>query len=1654
MRLRAFLVAAGIAALGVAPSARADDFVVTTLTDGTGTCNKTDCTTIRAALAAAGATAATDDTVTVPPGTTTLTGGDLVPPSGVAISGASARTTIIQGDGKARIFTIGGERVVTFANLTMANGTASGGQGGNLLVGASAIVGLSHVRVTGGDAAQGAGIAATAPRILLIQQSLIDNNVATPAPSGAGGDGGGIYFQGTSAARTLAINDTTVAFDSARNGGGIDLVTNAQTTATLTRLTVARNTSTVSRGGGIHLDSSGPITSTASIFAGNTGNVGAGAPVPGPANCTVTFGDGGSNLESGSDCGFKLSSDRQNTDPGLSTALFNAGGQTDLLTVPATSAAVDLAGACAATGAATDQRDMPRPQGSACDSGAYEYVLLDTTITGGPSGPVSAAIVSFTHTSTDPLAGFECRLDGPGTAVGTFAKCGSTATYRSLADGAYTFRVRAVHGDLVDGTPDTRAFSIDTVAPAAPAITSPADNSSQNSSTVALTGTAEAGATVEVFEGATSRGTTTADGSGNWTRSIPSVGDGSHTYTATARDAAGNVSGNSNSRTVIVDTAAPAAPTIASPAENALQNTSTVTLSGATEPFATVEVFEGATSKGTATANGNGGWSRAIAGVADGTHAYVARATDLAGNVSGNSNTRTVRVDTTAPETTITGGPNGPTNNTTPSFTFTSESNTTFECRLDTAVAQGTYAACTSPKAYSTLAAGSYTFIVRATDAAGNVDPTPASRAFTVDTTPPETTITSGPTGTTTVTAPIFTFGTSEPGTFQCKLDGPGATLGTPAPCVSGRGYGPLADGTYTFTVTATDLAGNPDPTPATRMFTVDTTAPAAPAITAPADNALQGSSTVTLSGTAEAGATVEVFEGAASRGTATAAGGVWTVTINGAADGSHVYTAKATDAALNTSVASATRTVRVDTAAPAAPAITSPADNALQNSSNVTLSGTAEAGATVEVFEGAASRGTTTANGSGNWTRAIAGASDGSHAYTAKATDAAGNTSAASAARTVRVDTTAPAAPAITAPADNSAQSSTTVTLSGTAEANAVVEVFEGATSRGTTLASGTGAWTRVIAGASETTHTYTARATDAAGNTSGGSNTRTIRVDLTAPVAPAITAPADNSAQNTTTVTLSGTAEANAVVEVFEGATSRGTTLASGTGAWTRVIAGATEATHTYTARATDTAGNTSAASNTRTVRVDTTAPAAPAITAPADNALQNSATVTLSGIAEAGATVEVFEGAASRGTTTANGSGNWTRAIPSVGDGTHTYTAKATDAAGNTSAASSTRSVRVDTTVPAAPAFTSPADNALQNSATVTLSGTAEAGAAVEVFEGATPRGTTTATGGTWTVTINGAADGTHVYTAKATDAANNTSAASATRSVRVDTAAPAAPAITSPADNALQNSATVTLSGTAEAGATVEVFEGAASRGTTTANGSGNWTRAIPSVGDGTHTYTAKATDAAGNTSAASNTRSVRVDTTAPAAPAFTSPADNALQNSATVTLSGTAEAGATVEIFEGAASRGTVTATGGNWTRTLTLVPDGQHVYTATATDAAGNTSAASAGRTVLVDTGPPAAPAITSPAADAMQNSATVTLSGTAEPGATVEVFEGAASRGTVTATGGNWARHARSASPTARTRTRPRRPTSRATCRPCRPRARSPSTRRRRPPT
>ena len=169
--------------------------------------------------------------------------------------------------------------------------------------------------------------------------------------------------------------------------------------------------------------------------------------------------------------------------------------------------------------------------------------------------------------------------------------------------------------------------------------------------------------------------------------------------------------------------------------------------------------------------------------------------------------------------------PRASTPSTSASFSFSStEPGSSFECKLDS----GSFAACSSPKAYSGLGEGAHTFSVRATDAAGNVDPSPAAQSWIIDpsappdTTPPDTTIGSGPSGTTTSTSASFSFSSTEPGSsFECKLDS-----GSFAACSSPKAYSGLGEGAHTFSVRATDPSGNVDPSPAAQSWTVEAASP------------------------------------------------------------------------------------------------------------------------------------------------------------------------------------------------------------------------------------------------------------------------------------------------------------------------------------------------------------------------------------------------------------------------------------------------------------------------------------------------------------------------------------------------------------------------------------------------------------------------------------------------------------------------------------------------------------------------------------------------------------------------------------------------------------------------------------------------------------
>ncbi|MBG4726079.1 BapA prefix-like domain-containing protein [Pseudomonas aeruginosa] len=278
---------------------------------------------------------------------------------------------------------------------------------------------------------------------------------------------------------------------------------------------------------------------------------------------------------------------------------------------------------------------------------------------------------------------------------------------------------------------------------------------------------------------------------------------------------------------------------------------------------------------------------------------------------------------------------------------------------------------------------------------------------------------------------------------------------------------------------------------------------------------------------------------------------------------------------------------------------------------------------------------------------------------------------------------------------------------------------------------------------------------------------------------------------------------------------------------------------------------------------------------------------------------------------------------------------------------------------------------------------LSGTAEAGVTIVITDGnGNPIGQTSAdANGNWSFTPGSQLPDGTVVNVVARDAAGNSSPAT---SITVDGVAPNAPVV-EPSNGS-------ELSGTAEPGSSVTLPDGNGNPiGQTTADANGNWsfTPSTP-LPDGT-VVNVVARDAAGNSSPPA---SVTVDAVAPATPT--------VDPSNGTTLSGTAEPGATVTLTDGNGNPiGQVTADGsGNWTFTpSTPLPNGT-VVNATATDPSGN---ASSPASVTVDAVAPATPVV--------NPSNGTTLSGTAEPGATVTLTDGNGNPiGQVTADGsGNW---------------------------------------------
>jgi large repetitive protein len=628
-------------------------------------------------------------------------------------------------------------------------------------------------------------------------------------------------------------------------------------------------------------------------------------------------------------------------------------------------------------------------------------------------------------------------------------------------------------------------------------------------------------------------------------------------------------------------------------------------------------------------------------------------------------------------------------------------------------------------------------------------------------------------------------------------------------------------DGTYRIGVTSTDPATN-YAVGAPIVIEVDTVVQAP--VVYSLDNAAgisdgaaningvvyTNDDTPTIKGLAETGSEVTITDAAGNvLGTAMADGAVvngqstFTFQVDNAqalSQGLHTFNFITTDRAGNVSTPTP-QVIGVDsqTTAPTvsmADAVTSGRVK-YTNDNTPTISGVAEAGATVEFKDQLGNTlGSVTAgsNGAYSFTPTTAMA-DGAKTITAKSTDALGNSASTTYNVTIDTQIAAPTmaagSPALTV-GGVTYNNDSTPTITGTAEAGSTVTVTDGTTVLGTTVAGSDGKYSFTTPDEhtmSEGSHALSVSAKDIAGNVSE-TVTQNVTIDTRAPtVTETLASPAVTSAGVTydrdNTPTITGVTEAGSTVTVKDGDTVLGTTVAGADGKYSFTPAESfklIDGVHTLNVTATDLAGNVSAAAASQTVKIDTVAPTvtetltSPAVVAANGVTYDSDNTPTIKGVAEAGATVTVSDGDTVLGSTVADDQGNYSfTPTAALADGVHTLNVTATDLAGNVSAAAASQTFTIDATAPNKPTESVAVSPTLtvggvtyDTDRTPTITGTAEAGSTVTIMDGTTTLGTTTANAqGAYSFTVadaNQLSGGAHSFSVTATDLAGNTSTAS--------------------------------------------------------------------------------------------------------------------------------------------------------------------------------------------------------------------------------------------------------------------------------------------------
>ncbi|MFJ7313544.1 Ig-like domain-containing protein [Pseudomonas sp. NPDC098747] len=765
-------------------------------------------------------------------------------------------------------------------------------------------------------------------------------------------------------------------------------------------------------------------------------------------------------------------------------------------------------------------------------------------------------------------------------------------------------------------------------------------------------------------------------------------------------------------------------------------------------------------------------------------------------------------------------------------------------------------------------------------------------------------------------------------------------------------------------------------------------------------------------------------------------------------------------------------------------------ARNGLTDDNTPTLRGKAEPGSTLEIYANGIKIGETTVNPDGSWSYTPSPAlADGTYEFTTVAKDAAGNVGLPSDPYIIIVDTDGPGKPGIGTGGIEEALDNVgtiigdignggvtdddTPTFSGGGlNPGDKVTIIDGGVVIGEVIVGEDGRWEFTPDPAlSEGPHPITVVVTDPLDRVSEPSDPYIVIVDKTPPAKPGagtggIEEAIDNVGPITGDIGNGGTTDDGTPtiggvglvpgdkVTIIDGGVVIGETIVKDDGSWEFTPNPAlVDGPHPITVIVTDPAGNASEPSDPYIIIVDTLAPPAPTIDSVIDDQgattgpinpgdTTDDAQPVISGTAEAGSTVIIYDNGVEIGRTTANPDRSWNfTPVPPLLNGPHDLTAKAEDTAGNISDPSN--NVDFDLVAggsPPAPAITGVTDDVADdlgnimpgestNDTQPEVTGTAAHPSTVTLYANGVAVGTanTIDASGRWSIIPNPPLpEGLTNLTATATNAAGNESAPTGEYPINVDTTPPAAADASVLEDNVgpitdpitsgdTTDDNTPTFSGTAEPNTTLIIYDNGVEIGRVPVDGSGNWNfTPAPPLTDGAHSFSTEVVDNAGNRSPQSTPIDFTVDTSAVAisieqvldnvGPNQDPLASGSVTDDSTPTLTGQATPGSTVNIYlDGVLHQAGVPVSAlGRWEYTFAPpLAEGNYVFNASVVTPAGGESPLTGDFNLEVDLTPSAAPtideirddvgAIQDPLADgATTDDTTPTLAGTGVAGDTI----------------------------------------------------------------